>query len=220
MRNRWFRLLVLSSLCFYSVGCSNRAQQAKTQEAIQWLKKCPPAPDLPNITPFGVVPYSSHEEWVNAGRRIEGLEEVLIDLATIYRSEMAQMNMHDWFIIYCVGVVGSPNSVPPLVQIMEDRDRDFWTRQSAVLALGEIGDGSAVEPLCRILSATKPDSWSTETFSLFKRNVIYALGMIGERKAIPFIEGALKDHQFSQSLNDHQFARDRILEILEELRRK
>lgn len=126
MRGRCLAILVLTSFCCWLVSCSDRVDKAKKEEVVRWLKMCPSTEEANDLQ---VVAYRSGEEWEDAGRKIEGIEKILIDLATDIATDLdkdptrpARVDMMPWFPIACLAYVGSPNSVPALIKILEDKN--------------------------------------------------------------------------------------------------
>jgi hypothetical protein len=204
---RSYYLATLAAICFSCLvsGCSESPEEAKEKEVIRWLKRWPPSEPLIEDTPpdWG-PPYPSVEEWVDAGRKIEEIEKTLIGLC---RNNTT--NIDTRLIIGALSVIGTADSVPVLIRIMEDEDQPYWTRIGAATALGSVGGPVAVQALCRILSA--PVSGAGPAFHL---NVVAALGRIGDPNAIPFIEKALEEGQFKSG------GIKKALMVLEELKQK
>jgi len=197
MRSSYLTVLVLASFCCCVVDCSCRKKESKEEQVVQWLLRCPPVTD-PCFWPPEAYTYSTHEEWANAGRKIEGIEETLIGF---YENNTTGRPM--WIIIHALGRVGSDNSIPVLIQALEDESQPLNARNIAANLLGGIGNQAAVDPLCNIVHFTEHKS--------LKYNAISALGMIGDPNAIPVIEEVLRSLQFEQSV---------LEEILEELKDK
>ena len=200
MRSSYLTLLVLASFCCCVVDCSCRKKESKEEQVAQWLLRCPPVTD-PCFWPPEAYTYSTHEEWANAGRKIEGIEETLI---CFYGNNTTSRPM--WIIILALGLVGSDNSVPVLIQALEDESQPLNARNAAASLLGRIGNQAAVDPLCNIVRSTEHES--------LKYNAISALGRIGDPKARPVVENILKSEQHTQA------ERDFLLEVLEELKEK
>lgn len=197
MRSSYLTVLVLASFCCCVVDCSCRKKESKEEQVVQWLLRCPPVTD-PCFWPPEAYTYSTHEEWANAGRKIEGIEEALI---SFYENNTTSRPM--WIIILALGLVGSDNSVPVLIQALEDEGQPLNARNMAASLLGGIGNQAAVDPLCNIVHFTEHKS--------LKYNAISALGTIGDPNAIPVIEEVLRSLQFEQSV---------LEEILRELKGK
>ncbi|MCK6526433.1 HEAT repeat domain-containing protein [Myxococcota bacterium] len=71
-----------------------------------------------------------------------------------------------------LGILGDKRAVPALIAALDDRDPGV--RREAVEALGKLKDPAAAAPLMKLLaSEEKP------------YDVIWALGQIGDRAAIP-----------------------------------
>ena len=203
MSNRFLLALILSSFCCCLVGC----KASKEEQVIQWVKKMPQDPV--DAQRWGVVAYSSAEEWAEAGRKIEGIEDILIGLIENPTDEMLDVNERftTWHVIYALGDVASSKSVPVLIKVLENKDKFIWERKHAATALGSIGDPVAVEPLCRIVS-------SGEESEQLKISAVVGLWMIGDPKAIPVIENALAHPESFKRY------REFALKKLEELREK
>jgi hypothetical protein len=193
MRMRCMTLFVLSCFGCSIIGCS--ARQDKEEEVAYWLKSWP-------TTSRGLKPhyhtswYPSWDEWIEAGRKIEGIEPVLIRFL-----ENNTIGVPSDVICDALGFVGSEDSLPVLKSVIADhRNRDATTRKAAARALAEIGGPGAVE----ILYLTA----SGEQDPTVKYTAIAALAHIGDPKAIAVIEDELK------SLRTEQKALELMLEEL------
>jgi HEAT repeat protein len=147
------------------------------------------------------VPYDSYEEWIDAGRKIEGIEQILIGFAKNNTTKVST-----GIIFQALGFLGSEDSVPVLINALENEGLDRTKRVYAANALGRIGNPLAVEPLCKIVSTTED--------AFLRNNAILALGMIGDTKAISVLEAVLRKPQLDQ------FDRIEIQKILDELLKK
>ncbi len=88
---------------------------------------------------------------------------------------------------YALGKIKDPLAVPPLIEALKDEDlvvrREGWrVRLAAVHALGQIKDPRAFEPLIEALKDADTD---------VRQNAAYALGMIGDKRAISALDGRL-----------------------------
>jgi len=93
-----------------------------------------------------------------------------------------------------LGKIGDRRAVGPLIQAMQYRDdrvyeddEDCEARVKAATALGCIADPGSVEPLIETLK------YSLEKDITLSWYVIGALGMLGDRRAIPILE-SISDH--------------------------
>jgi hypothetical protein len=203
MSRHFLLVLIFGSFCCCLTGC----KPSKEEQVITWIKRMPQSPK--DAQEWGVTAFDTIEEWVDAGRKIEGIEETLIEILNNPTDEILKPNerLDKWHVLFAIGYVGSSKSIPVLVRIMEDTNEYPWERIYAATALGGIGDPLAVEPLCRIVSCGE------ESESL-RTNAIGGLGMIGDPNAIPVIENALKNQQFSDT---HKRA---VIKTLEDLKQK
>lgn len=119
-------------------------------QVVNWLWECPPLEGSWFVYPADTK-YSSHTEWIEAGRNINEVEKKLISL---YRRNVYPMLTHE--IIYALGHLGTEKSLPLLIEIVKNKEHDPTTRIEAAVALGEIGKPAAVQPLCKIVSS--PDA--------------------------------------------------------------
>jgi len=188
------------------MGCVETAQERKEKEVVQWLKRMEQDP-CDALKRWGVLPYSSHDEWVEAGRKIEGVEQFLI---TLLETNRHRKILNGWEVISGLAYVGSPNSVPALIKVLEDRSEPWDTRAAAAMALGHIGDTAAVEPLCALVSSDEEGQMMLTTIKI---NAMHGLLMIGDRRGIPVIEKALENQAFPNY-------RETALSILERLKEK
>ncbi|MHC4546435.1 MAG: HEAT repeat domain-containing protein [Planctomycetota bacterium] len=198
-----FFIVVFGGLSLFLAGCKS----SREEQAITWVKRMPQSPE--DAQKWGVTAFSTIEEWVDAGRRIEGIEKTLIGILNNPTDEMLDENerLDNRHIIFAIGFVGSSNSIPVLIRIIEDKNEFIPYRIFAATALGGIGDPLAVEPLCRIVSCNE------ESDSL-RANAIAGLGKIGDPNAIPVIENTLKNQQFSETYKRV------VLNILKDLKQK
>jgi hypothetical protein len=203
MSRHFLLVLIFGSFCCCLTGC----KPSKEEQVITWIKRMPQS--HMTAKEWGVIPYSTIEEWVDAGHRIEGIEKTLIEILNNPTDEMLDLNerLDKWHVLFAIGYVGSSKSIPVLVRIMEDKNEYTWERIYAATALGGIGNPLAVEPLCRIVSCGE------ESDSL-RTNAIGGLGMIGDPNAIPVIENALHNQQFSDVY------KRTVLKILKDLKQK
>jgi len=175
MRMRCMTLFVLSCFGCSIIGCS--ARQDKEEEVAHWLKSWPTSSRFkPN---YHTSWYPSWDEWIKAGRAIEGIEQVLIRFL-----ENDSNGVPPSIICRALGFVGSADSVPVLKSVMADQKRNVTTRKVAAWALGEIGDPGSVEFLCFRVSVERDPT--------VKYTAITALRRIGDPNAIPVIEDELR----------------------------
>jgi HEAT repeat protein len=152
-----------------------------------------------------LVPYSSEEEWINAGRKIQGIEEILAELCDRNTTEL-----DTYHIICSLSYFATADSVPVLIRIMQNEDRHSSVRNMAAGILGKIGDPSAVEALCRVASSVQEDGKG----SRLAVNAIISLSMIGDPNAIPIIENTLRNPNLDPG------HKKTALRLLDELRKK
>ncbi len=201
--SRCLTILISASFCCCLGGCSESPEEAKKKEVIQWLKRWPPPPSVEPLSDLD--PYDSEEDWINAGRKIEGIEKVLIELC---EKNTTELDPYD--IICSLAYFATAHSVPGLIRIVEDEDRHSSVRWIAATTLGRIGDPAAVQPLCRMVSSIEDDVHD-DTLII---NAIAGLSMLGDPNTIPVIEKALRNPHFDPDYKDD------ALELLEELRQK
>jgi HEAT repeat protein len=79
-----------------------------------------------------------------------------------------------------LGRVRSPDAIPLLVQQLFMRDTDLGTKQRILACLGKIGDASATAPIVDFLARAGDPAT--------RGNAIFALGDIGDQKALPPLE--------------------------------
>jgi hypothetical protein len=208
IKNMWSRcltILVLTSSCCFFGGCSKNPEEEKKKEVVRWLKRWPPP--SAGVEPLSdLVPYGSEGEWIYAGRSIEGIEKILVELCDRNTTEI-----HTYHIICSLSYFATANSVPVLIRIVEDEDRHTSVRKMAAGILAEIGDPAAVQPLCRVVSSFEG---SPEDSSILVLNAILALSRIGEANAIPVIEDALRHPHFDPG------CKETASRLLDELRKK
>jgi HEAT repeat protein len=122
--------------------------------------------------------------------------------------------------IFTLGMIGSPRAVPPLIEILIDRNLTWPQREAAATALGDIGIPSIlplintmrgkVEPryaelisgaLGRIGSpAVEPITSALAGKDIDVQAAILALGKIGDERAIEVILGVLRVKQYGAEL--------------------
>jgi HEAT repeat protein len=85
-----------------------------------------------------------------------------------------------------LGKIKAQSAVMPLIEKLSDED--YRVRSSAVSALVSIGDKMAVEPLLKELNG-KHDQ-------LYKDEIVWALGELGDKKALPILEEYRKRLKF------------------------
>ena len=167
-------------------GCSS---QTKEDQVDTWLLR---SPNPSNYNASGLPSYHTWEEWAEAGRRIEGVEAVLIN--------MLQQKPPNWVVAEALGYVGSERCVPFLIAALKERDASFAGR--AAHTLGILGSPTAVEPLCVLASKPLPpkaaDESSPEAIErsdawMVKFNAVGALGLIGDRRASPCLRRILEN---------------------------
>jgi len=196
-------LTFLVAVGFCASGCSQE------KEVVLWLRKSPrqftgisadAAEDLLEKERGWrpVQHYESWDEWVLAGQRITGCEEVLLGFC---KEEEGKSGFSKWFIVQALGCVESHKSVPLLLAILGDENEDALTRSYAAFALGHIGSHEAVGPLSELVKGLK---WSDKAFgeesddgsdrSTLKFNTIVALlEMIDDPQVRPILEAELHD---------------------------
>ncbi len=108
----------------------------------EWLDAVPTA-DAPRPTSAFVFP--SWDAWANAGKRIDGLEDALLELLgdpdSVRRAEAAT----------ALGFVGTGAAVAPLVDVLQS-DVPHVAAEAAN-ALGRLGRAEAVRPLCEAMDS-------------------------------------------------------------------
>lgn len=201
--SRCLTILISTSFCCCLVSCSESPEKGKKREVIQWLKRWPPPPSVEPLSDLD--PYDSEEDWINAGRNIEGIEKVLIELCEENTTEL-----DPYHIICSLAYFATAESVPGLIRIVGDEDRHPSVRTIAATTLGRIGDPAGVQPLCRVVSSIE-DTARDDTLIV---GAIAALSMIGDPNAIPIIEKALRNPHFDPDYKDD------ALELLDELKQK
>jgi len=147
-------------------------------------------------------------EWVELGRRIGGLEEILLRMLespSNRRWEWLRLyeEPESWDVAHALAWVGSSRSVPTLIAVLEDRNRYSPTRKFCANALGNIGDHRAFGPLCRIVK-------SREEETSLRMNSALGLATVGDPNAIPVIEELIQDDKLTESgrRNGRQFLED------------
>lgn len=198
MCNRYLRILVLFGVCSsFLLSCSCRTKNNSEEQVIQWLLKCPPV-DNPARWTSEAFTYSSHEEWAAAGRKIEGIEEILI---RFYENNTTGRPM--WMILLALDLVAPDNSGVILIQVLKDESQPLTARVTAANLLGKARNHAAVEPLCNTARSTGNEH--------LKYNAISALGLIGDPNAKPAVE---------EELESVRIKRDFLIKVLEEIREK
>lgn len=79
-------------------------------------------------------------------------------------------------VINALGYIKDPESVPHLIEILENKFEEFNVRSCAIDALGNIGDPRAVKPLLKLLKSKN---------ILYNYNISIALGIIGKPALVP-----------------------------------
>lgn len=182
--NRGLKLALLGMVAYVFVGCSRDSGNTKEkEEAIQWLLKCPPVVN-PSRWPPEAYTYHSAQEWGAAGRRIKGIEKILIGLLENNTSDRPR-----WIIVRALGWVGSQERIPALIKVLQDKEEPMTARIWAAVSLGKIRDKAAVAPLCEAVTEGGSE--------MLRWNAIYALKKIGDPSAKPTIERVLKDEKLT-----------------------
>lgn len=165
-------LVVICCLAFFMVPkCIKRIQ------VVRWVEKYPE----PSAMESATDPYM---EWIEAGRKIKGIEKVLLSLC-----KHNTTNQQTVIIIGALYDLGTEKSTPVLIKIMEDKERIIWERREAAASLGGLGDRNAVSPLCRM-------ALSDDDLTL-RMNATISLYRIGDPKGIPVIEKFLETQQLT-----------------------
>ncbi len=123
--------------------------------------------------------------------------EALVKLGELALSPLlnALADENKWVRFHAVGTLGKlgdARATLPLIEAL--KDSDFDVRRSAARALGELGN-KAVEPLIQVLK--DEDEWvrAGDGYDWVRAGATFALGQLGDVRAIgPLIE-ALKDSQ-------------------------
>jgi HEAT repeat protein len=87
---------------------------------------------------------------------------------------------------WCLGRLGERQAVPALVASLQQQDAGV--RQAAVGALGELGELASQDALAPLLALL-----ATEANTDVGRAIIYALGLIGDRRALAPLVDVLRD---------------------------
>ena len=170
-------------ICFFFPGCSKKQHLTEKEKTIIWLTNHPPF-SLRFWVPKNTT-YKSHEEWIAAGKKIEGIERILLDLYDDY-------DKYSYAIIYALGEFGDSNSTPLLTKVMLDPNEYFGDRLMAIEAERKIRDTNAIEPLCRMALNAEVQGSTDETY-LLKANSISTIALIGDPNLLPFLEKAIEE---------------------------
>jgi len=100
-----------------------------------------------------------------------------------------------------LGEIGDTRAVEPLIQVLEDKDRDV--RLVAARVLGGMGDTRAVEPLIQLLEDEDRG---------VRMSAARALGRIGDKRAVEPLTNALED--------EDSLVQDAVKDALEEIQGK
>lgn len=84
-----------------------------------------------------------------------------------------------------LGQIKAKEATPLLVQQLFMRDTDLGTKQRVLVCLGKIGDTSATTPIMDLLAR--------DVDPALRGNAIFALGDIGDPRAIPSLETIARD---------------------------
>jgi HEAT repeat protein len=90
--------------------------------------------------------------------------------------------------VKAIGVIGDAKvraAVPILVQQLFMRDTTLPTKQYIVASLGKVGDPAATKPLLDLLARDVDPS--------LRGGIVYALGEIGDKNALPTLQKLVKD---------------------------
>lgn len=148
------------------------------------------------------------EDWERE-RDVENLIRVLSDSTSPHRSQAAD----------ALGAIGDSQAVAPLIGVLDEYDRKLQI--PVISALGKIGDKKAVDPLIAILRKgysgltgpapgrgkgppsnvkRKPGGESFDAYqkkillqAQIRKEAIIALGLIGDRRGVDIISGAVWD---------------------------
>jgi HEAT repeat protein len=105
------------------------------------------------------------------------------------------------------GLLGEPDAVKILVDILDDPKASQFVLGSVALALGQIGDADAVSPLLKIL---EPEKGNGTYPDLTRALVAVALGQLSDRRDIRVLSNISEDINYRASVS----ALDEILTIL------
>jgi len=194
----WILMLAAVIAVVPCSGCSKTGANTKREAVVAWLEKKPTLTTLEHLRKPDE--FATYEQWVKAGRKIEGLE---VELLALYREEGGRVRT----VVICDALrfFGTPRSIPVLTGIMTDPSAPYNARQEAITAIQDIGDTSAVGPLCEfIVSDLYADGHlGKELVETLKLSAIGTLGVLGDPNAIPYIEQARHEPPLDQS--DQEF---------------
>lgn len=154
-------------------------QQPDTREhtVIEWLNSIAFA-EADSSSHTADVVQRDYKAWLNAGRQIEGAEEILKELLATRdrRVDLAQ-------VAYALGWLGGEKSGSTLTDALSDADSRI--RIEAAASVGRIKFASAVKPLCTALSEDRDSN--------VRANAAWALGEIGGPVAHDCLARAVSD---------------------------
>jgi hypothetical protein len=116
--------------------------------------------------------------WLEAGKRMECVEEVL---RRLLRKQDSRVQLT--LVTYALGQVGTCESTPELVCAMFSED--FRVRMLAAASLGRVGDSRAIEPLSYIVTHDEDMN--------VRANACLSLGNLGNASAKVALTRALND---------------------------
>lgn len=155
------------------------ADQEREQRVINWLAKINfgDSNGHYHTTPKAEMKID-YEAWFLEGSRIKGCETVLVEFL---RTRDHRVNLPQ--VAFSLGRVGGKETVVALTNALSDENS--LLRTEAVSSLGLLGDKTAVQSICETL--TKDSDHNV------RANACVALGKLGDLRAKPFLERALKD---------------------------
>jgi len=159
----------------------------KEKEVIQWLKRVPQSQE--HAERKNVIAYESIEEWEGAGRKIKGVENILINFID---NGIKDDSINPPDVVFALTYVGSSKSISVLKRILVDKHQWPSSRRIAATELGLMRIYDAVEPLCKIVS-------SRDEEPLLRYNSVAALSEIGDPNSILIIEEYIEDSSVRES---------------------
>lgn len=196
-RYRICSCLIFGCVCICLTVAVVVATRSHETKVLRWLRACPGLPDRrPRVIRLLIEldRYPDYDRWLEAGRRIDRAESILIRL---YEAGRAPSDFHDKFVCTVLFDIGSQDSVPFLIRVLKDETKDTRARQISAAALAKIA-GPAVIDLLRGFAIVGPESTSSKIPASLKISAIDALCFLRDPWVMPVLDESLRTLEVSE----------------------
>jgi len=190
-------ILLLCSMHVFS-SCENNGENEE-REVLLWLDRMPVlVSSVFDMVDTDPPRYKSLDEWQEAGRKLENIEDRLIKIfeknSDSYRLEVT----------YALMFFGTNKSISTLINVYNDRNMHNRARGIAAITLGKMKAHEACGPLSKTLLTTYNRTLST--------NTIIGLGELGDPNGVPAVK------EYAMRYSDYHSGRKMIVnEALEKM---